>query len=153
MAFELTSPVFKSGEFISDKYTGEGEDISPPLEWTDPPGATKGFALICDDPDAAMGTWVHWVLYDIPADKRNLPEGVKKDSVLPDGSMQGMTNFGSPGYGGPYPPPGPAHRYFFRLYALGAKLDLKPGLTKKALLERLKGQIIAEAELVGKYRR
>ncbi len=153
MALRLTSPAFKDGEFIPDKYTGKGEDISPPLEWVDAPGGTKSFALISDDPDAPMGTWVHWVLYGIPADKKNLPEGVKKDGVLPDGAMQGMTNFGSVGYGGPYPPPGPAHRYFFRLYAVGAKLNLKSGLTKKALLEAIKEHIIAKAELMGKYRR
>ena len=153
MALQLTSTAFKNGEFIPDKYTGKDEDISPPLEWTDVPGGAKSFALISDDPDAPMGTWVHWVLYDIPADKKNLPEGIKKDGVLPDGSKQGMTNFGSIGYGGPYPPPGPAHRYFFKLYALGTKLDLKPGLTKKAFLEAIKGHIIAEAELMGKFKR
>ncbi len=153
MALELTSPVFKNGEFIPDKYTGEGEDISPPLEWSSAPADTKSFALISDDPDAPMGTWVHWVLYNIPADKKGLPEKIKKDGLLPDGSMQGMTSFGSTGYGGPYPPPGAAHRYFFKLYALGTKLNLKPGLTKKALLDAIKGRVIAEAELMGKFKR
>lgn len=153
MALELKSPAFKSGEFIPAKYTCKGEDVSPALEWTDVPEGTKAFALISDDPDAPMGTWVHWVLYEIPAGEKSLPEGVKNDKVLSDGSKQGMTDFGRVGYGGPCPPPGKPHRYFFKLYALDAKLDLKPGLTKKALLDAVKGHVIEEAELMGKFQR
>jgi len=153
MALELKSAAFKNGEFIPAKYTGEGENVSPPLEWNGVPEGTKGFALISDDPDAPMGTWVHWVLYDIPAETRNLAEGVRKDKILGDGSKQGKTGFMSVGYGGPYPPPGSPHRYFFRLYALDSKLDLKPGLMKKSLLGKIEGHVIGEAELMGKYKR
>ena len=153
MALELKSPAFKNGEFIPAKYTCKGKGVSPPLEWGGLPEGTKTLALICDDPDAPMGTWVHWVLYDMPADKKSLPEAVKKDDILDDGSKQGMTDFGRPGYGGPCPPPGAAHRYFFRLYALDSKLDLKPKLTKKKLLDAIEGHIIEKAELMGKFKR
>ena len=138
MALELKSQAFKNGEFIPAKYTCEGADVSPPLEWSGSPQGAKSFVLISDDPDAPMGTWVHWVLYDIPAEKAGLPEGVKKDKVLSDGSKQGVTDFGRAGYGGPCPPPGTPHRYFFKLYALDAKLDAKPGLSKKELLKAIK---------------
>ncbi|UCD55883.1 MAG: YbhB/YbcL family Raf kinase inhibitor-like protein [Candidatus Omnitrophota bacterium] len=153
MALEIKSPAFKNGEPIPLKYTGKGEDISPPIMWSDVPEGTKSFALISDDPDAPMGTWVHWVLYDIPRDRRSLPQGVKKDRVLDDGSKQGTTDFGRVGYGGPYPPPGLEHRYFFKLYALDAKLDLKPALTKKALLNAIEGHVIEKAEFIGTFKR
>ena len=153
MALELKSPAFKNGEFIPAKYTCKGKGVSPPLEWGDIPEGTKTLALISDDPDAPMGTWVHWVLYDMPGDKKSLPEAVKKDDILDDGSKQGMTDFGRPGYGGPCPPPGAAHRYFFRLYALDSKLDLKPKLTKKKLLDAIEGHIIEKSELMGKFKR
>jgi len=153
MALELGSTSFVNDKFIPAKYTGEGKNVSPPLTWSGAPEGTKSFALISDDPDAPMGTWVHWVLYDIPAEKRNLPEGVKKNDVLDDASKQGQTSFMSVGYGGPYPPPGTPHRYFFKLYALDKKLNLPPGVTKEALLEAMKGHIITEAELMGKYKR
>jgi len=153
MALELRSKAFKNGDFIPAKYTCKGEDVSPPLEWSNIPENTKSLALISDDPDAPMGTWVHWVLYDIPAYKRNLPEGLKKDKVLDDGSKQGMTDFGRVGYGGPCPPPGPVHRYFFKLYALDAKLNLNPGLTKKTLLNAIEGHVIEKTELLGKFKR
>ena len=153
MAFELKSKSFGNGSFIPPEYTCEGRDISPQLEWEGVPEGTKSFALISDDPDAPMGTWVHWVLYDIPADKRSLPEGVRKDRVLDDGSKQGMTDFGRVGYAGPCPPPGSPHRYFFRIYALRAKPDLKPGLTKSRLLDAIEGHVIDKAELMGKFQR
>ena len=153
MTLEIKSSAFKNGEFIPDKYTCKGEDISPPLEWTSALKDTKSFALITEDPDAPMGTWVHWVLYDIPAGKNNLPEGVRKDKVLSDGSKQGMTDFGRVGYGGPCPPPGAAHRYFFKLYALDAGLDFNPGLSKKELLDAMEGHVKEKAELIGKFKR
>lgn len=153
MALELESAAFKNGEFIPVKYTCKGEDVSPPLEWKGVPENAKSIAIILDDPDAPMGTWVHWVLYEIPANKRKLPEGLKKDKVLDDGSKQGMTDFGRVGYGGPCPPPGPAHRYFFRIYAIDGKLDLKPGLRKNAFLDAVKDHVIEEAELMGKFKR
>lgn len=153
MALELESTSFVNGKFIPAKYTGEGENVSPPLTWSGVPEGTKSFALISDDPDAPMGTWVHWVLYDIPAEKRSLPEKIKKDKVLDDASKQGKTSFMSVGYGGPYPPPGAPHRYFFKLYALDKKLNLLPGITKEELLEAMEGHIVGEAELMGKYKR
>ena len=153
MALRLDSTAFVNGKSIPAKYTGEGEDISPPLKWSGVPEGTKSLALISDDPDAPMGTWVHWVLYDIPAEKRNLPEAVKKDNVLDDASKQGITSFMSVGYGGPYPPPGAPHRYFFKLFALDKKLDLSAGITKEVLLDAMKGHIIGKVELMGKYKR
>ena len=153
MAFELKSSAFKNGESIPARYTGTGENISPPLEWSGSPEGTRSFALISDDPDAPMGTWVHWIVYDIPPDKNNLPEGVSKEKVLHDGSKQGRTSFLKIGYGGPYPPRGPAHRYFFKLYALDTKLDLKPGATKKILLKAMEGHIIEKVELMGRFQR
>ncbi len=153
MAFELTSPAFKDGQDIPSKYTGEGEDVSPPLKWCDPPEETKGFALICDDPDAPGRTWVHWVVYNIPANVRELSEAVPPDKILPDGTRQGVTDFGRIGYNGPYPPPGDAHRYFFKLYALDTMLELVSGATKQQLLEEMQDHILAETQLMGRYKR
>lgn len=153
MALDLRSNAFEKGDFIPVKYTCKGEDVSPDLNWSDIPDGTKSFALICDDPDAPVGTWVHWVIFDIPADKRNLPEGVSTDEVLPDGTKQGINDFGNIGYGGPCPPPGPAHRYFFKLYALDTMLNLKPGIKKGVLLNAMKGHILDVAELIGRFKR
>lgn len=153
MALEIKSASFKNGDFIPAKYTCKGEDISPPLEWVDIPESTKSFALISDDPDAPAGTWVHWVIYDIPAGKKGLSEATKKDKVLEDGSKQGLNDFHRIGYGGPCPPPGSVHRYFFKLYALDADLDLKPGLTKNDLVNAIEGHVIEEASLLGKFKR
>jgi len=153
MVLEIKSQAFRDGGFIPDEYTCKGKDVSPPLEWMGVPEETKGFALICDDPDAPMKTWVHWVLYDIPADKRGLPENVAKTNTLPDGSKQGVTDFGSVGYGGPAAPPGRAHRYFFKLYALGSGPALPPGLTRDELLEAIEGHVIAAAQIMGKFKR
>lgn len=153
MAFEIKSAAFKEGEGIPKKYSCDGQDLSVPLTWTDPPAGTHSFALIADDPDAPMGTWVHWVLYDLPAETRQLPEGVPKQETLKDGAKQGMTDFRSIGYGGPCPPPGPAHRYFFKLYAVDRKIDIKPGATKRQVLESIKGHTLGEAQLMGRYKR
>ena len=153
MALEIKSPVFENGGSIPAKYTCKGEDASPPLTFSGVPKEAKSLALICDDPDAPMGTWVHWVIYNMPADQPGLDEGVPRDNALPNGALQGMTDFRRVGYGGPCPPPGGAHRYYFKLYALDAILDLKPGATKKALLEEMEGHIIAEAQLMGKFKR
>jgi Raf kinase inhibitor-like YbhB/YbcL family protein len=153
MALELKSTAFKNGETIPARYTCEGDDVSPPLAWDDIPPGVASFALIADDPDAPMGTWVHWVIYDIPADARNLPEGMKKAKALPSGAKQGMTDFRDIGYGGPSPPPGPVHRYFFKLYALDVIQELEPGLTKDGLLKAMEGHVLAEAELMGTFRR
>lgn len=149
---EIKSSAFGSGEMIPVKYTCDGADFSPPLEWTAGPAGTKSFALICDDPDAPMGTWVHWVVYDIPATATMLAEGITREKELPGGGTQGVNDFRRIGYGGPCPPGG-THRYFFKLYALDAALSLKPGITKDQLLKAMKGRILAEAQLMGTYRR
>jgi len=153
MGFEITSPVFEEGAYIPRKYTADGPDVSPPLQWTDPPAATKSFALICDDPDAPAGTWVHWVIWGIPPEARGLPERVPTDKRLADGSVQGTNDFRRIGYGGPAPPRGPAHRYFFKVYALDDALSLEPGATKSTLLEAMQGHILADAQLIGRYGR
>ena len=149
---EIRSSAFGSGEMIPVKYTCDGADFSPSLEWTAGPAGTKSFALICDDPDAPMGTWVHWVIYDIPAAATMLAEGITREKDLPGGGTQGINDFRRLGYGGPCPPGG-THRYFFKLYALDAALGLKPGITKDQLLTAMKGHILAEAQLMGTYRR
>jgi Raf kinase inhibitor-like YbhB/YbcL family protein len=153
MAFELTSSAFRDGQPIGREFTADGRNQSPPLTWTDPPEGTQSLALICDDPDAPRGTWVHWVLFNLPADCRGLPAGVAADLTRPDGSRQGTNDFGKVGYGGPSPPPGKPHRYFFKLYALGTKLGLAAGATKAQLLEAMRDNQLAEARLVGTYGR
>jgi Raf kinase inhibitor-like YbhB/YbcL family protein len=152
MPFELTSPVFAPGESIPTRYTCDGDDISPPLAWTDPPAGTQSLALICDDPDAPVGTWVHWVLYNLPPDARSLPEAVPSDADLPRGGRHGENSWRRLGYGGPCPPSG-THRYFFKLYALDTVLDLDAGVDKKQVLRAMEGHVLAEAELMGVYSR
>jgi Raf kinase inhibitor-like YbhB/YbcL family protein len=149
---ELSSPSFKHGDFIPRRYSCDGNDVSPPLNWDNVPEGTISFSLISDDPDAPMGTWVHWVFYNIPADTRSLQEGVPKDRQFKNGSMQGITDFRRPGYGGPCPP-GDTHRYFFKLYALDTMLKLGPGATKSDVLKAMQGHIFGQCELMGKYKR
>ncbi|MFQ5662818.1 MAG: YbhB/YbcL family Raf kinase inhibitor-like protein [Terriglobia bacterium] len=153
MTFELKSKAFAPGANIPKKFTCDGPDVSPALSWSEPPRGTQSLSLIMDDPDAPVGTWVHWVLYDLPANTRELPEGVPKENELPNGARQGRNDFGKAGYGGPCPPPGPPHRYFFKLYALDAKTNLKSGATKAELERALKGHLLAQAELMGSYKR
>ena len=153
MAFELTSSAFKTGDPIPRRYTCEGEDLSPPLHWTVPPAATKSFVIIADDPDAPVGTWVHWVIYDLPLDPHGLAEGVPPKDRLPDGALQGLNDFKRVGYGGPCPPPGKPHRYYFTLYALDVTLNLKPRATKAQVLDSCKGHVLAEAQLMGRFGR
>jgi len=153
MALTIKSSAFETGGMMPAKYTCKGEDVSPPMSWGAVPEGTKSFALICDDPDAPFMTWVHWVIYDIPADVTELGENTPKEKTLPDGTLQGRTDFRKIGYGGPCPPPGGPHRYFFKLYALDAKLNLGPGLTKKKLLEAMEGHILEQAEVIGKFKR
>jgi Raf kinase inhibitor-like YbhB/YbcL family protein len=153
MAVQISSPAFSAGESIPKKFTCDGPDVSPQLKWNDPPAKTQSFALIMDDPDAPVGTWVHWVLYDLPANTRELPEGVAKQEELSGGTRQGRNDFGRIGYGGPCPPPGKPHRYFFKLYALDTKLNLKAGASKADVERAMKGHILAQAELIGKYGR
>lgn len=149
----ISSPSFSNGGNIAKKFTCDGTDISPQLSWTDPPEGTKSFALLVDDPDAPAGNWNHWTMWNLPADKRGLPENVAKDARLPDGSEQGHNDFSKTGYNGPCPPPGKPHRYYFKLFALDAKLDLKADAGKKELEAAMKGHILAQAELMGKFGR
>src|SRR5438128_2167054 len=118
----LVSTAFLEGSPIPRKHTGDGSDVSPPLEWSDVPEGTKSLALICDDPDAPRGTWVHWVVFNIPAERKDLPEAQPPRGSLPSGARQGKNDFGKLGYGGPAPPPGKPHRYMFKLYALDTTL-------------------------------
>lgn len=150
---KISSASFFTGEMIPKKFTCDGPDASPKLNWTEPPAKTQSFALIMDDPDAPAGTWVHWVLFGLPADARELAEGVAKQEQLANGARQGRNDFGKIGYGGPCPPPGNPHRYFFKLYALDAKLNLKAGATKTDVESAMKGHILAHAEMIGKYGR
>jgi Raf kinase inhibitor-like YbhB/YbcL family protein len=153
MTLELKSAAFTPGSDIPKKFTCDGPDVSPALSWSELPANTQSISLIMDDPDAPAGTWVHWVLYDLPATMRELPENVPKDRDLKNSARQGSNDFGRIGYGGPCPPPGRAHRYFFKLYALDAKTNLSPGATKAELERAMKGRILAQGELMGRYKR
>jgi Raf kinase inhibitor-like YbhB/YbcL family protein len=153
MAFTLTSNAFTQGGNIPGRNTCDGQDLSPALTWSDPPQGTRAYALIADDPDAPAGTWVHWIIYDVPAATHGLGEGVSKTDTVAGLAKQGMNDFRRPGYGGPCPPPGKPHRYFFRLYALSAELNLKPRATRKDLDAAMQGKILGQAELMGKYQR
>ena len=150
---KLTSSAFENNAPIPRKYTGEGADCSPPLTWTNAPDGTKSFALICDDPDAPGGMWVHWVLFNLPADTTSLSENVPTDPALDNGAVQGTTDFGRAGYGGPMPPPGKAHHYYFKLYALDAELTLASDATKSDVVAAMKDHILAQAQLMGTYQR
>lgn len=153
MTLPLTSAAFDEGAPIPSKYTCEGEDISPPLKWNSISEKTKSLALICDDPDAPVGTWVHWVLYNIPPSVTELSEKAPITEMLPNGGKQGSNDFKRAGYGGPCPPRGNPHRYFFKLYALDTELSLKSGAAKRDLVKAMKGHVLAEGELMGTYQR
>lgn len=148
----LTSPAFPAGGEIPRKYTCDGDDVSPPLEWGAPPPGTRSLALIMDDPDAPVGTWDHWLVYNLPADVRGLAEGVVVDSKTGAMGRHGKNSWGNLGYGGPCPPGG-QHRYFFRVYALDTMLDLATGANKAQLLAAMAGHVLAQGELMGTYRR
>ena len=151
MSVQLISSAFEQGEMIPDRYTCKGQDISPALSWVGLPEGSQSLALLCDDPDAPMGIWVHWVIFNIPAEEDGLPEEVPASkATLKNGAIQGTNSWGRIGYGGPCPPSG-THRYFFRLYALDTGLDLQPGATKAQLLKAMEGHILAECELMGRY--
>lgn len=149
---KLESKSFKTGGPIPAAHTCDGPDTSPDLVWTDPPEGTTCFALVCDDPDAPAGTWVHWLVWNIPAASRRLADGIPRLPELPDGTRQGSNGSRRLGYGGPCPPSG-THRYFFRIYALDRELDLPAGSARAALEQAISGHILAEAELMGTYRR
>jgi len=151
---EISSSAFTEGDTIPVKFTCDGSDVSPVLTWVAPPEGTKSLALICDDPDAPRGTWVHWVLFNIPPIVKSLSEAVeinKEDSLK--GAVEGLTDFGNNSYGGPCPPRGPAHRYFFKIYALDKRLDLNATATKSDVEKAMKGHILAMGQLMGTYKR
>lgn len=149
---QITSSVFLEGDMIPAKYTCDGKNISPPLEWKDFPAGTKSFALISEDPDAPVGLWIHWVVYNIPVSMTKLDEHVKPEREFKNGMRQGSNSWPKIGYGGPCPPSG-THRYYFKLYALDAPMNLAPGATKEELLQAMKGHLLVEAQLMGKYKR
>ncbi len=151
-SLSLTSPAFAPGQPIPTRFTCDGEDISPALNWGEPPAGTRSFALIMDDPDAPAGTWTHWVLFNIPADARALEEAVPALETLSSGARHGKNSWGRLGYGGPCPPAG-THRYFFRLYALDVSLDLSPGAARRDVQSAMQGHILAQGELMGTYTR
>ena len=150
---QLTSAAFIEGAAIPAKYTCDAKNVSPPLKWIGVPAGAKSLVLIVDDPDAPGGTWVHWVLYDLPATTSELGEDLPKSQYIAGGAKQGLNDFKHLGYGGPCPPRGNPHRYFFKLYALDVLLDLKPGLTKQDLEHAMDKHILAQARLMGTYQR
>jgi len=152
MDIKITSTAFEHGGRIPARYTCDGEDISPPLRWEGIPRDAKSIALICDDPDAPMGTWVHWVIFNIPPQTQELPEKVPSEPTLDNGAIHGINDFRNYGYGGPCPPGG-THRYFFKVYALDTTLNLKPGASKAQVLDAMEGHVLAKGELMGKYSR
>jgi Raf kinase inhibitor-like YbhB/YbcL family protein len=153
MTLSLSSPVFQEGEGIPITYTCDGQDISPPLTWGEPPSETQSFALIMDDPDAPGGVFTHWLLFNLPADSRELPEAVPPHNELENGALQGKNGFNEIGYGGPCPPPGSTHHYRFTIYALDQALDLMAGAPRKQVIDAITGHILAWGQLTGIYQR
>ena len=152
MNIKITSTAFENNGLIPAKYTCDEENISPPLQWEQIPEETKSIALICDDPDAPMGTRVHWILFNLPKETRELTENIPVSDTLANGGSQGITDFGRAGYGGPCPPSG-THRYFFKIYALNTKIDMDSSADKSQLLKAMEGHVISQGQLIGKYKR
>ena len=150
---DLITNAFDAGETIPNKFTCQGENVSPPLVWKSVPTEAKSLALICDDPDSPGGIWSHWVLYDIPPEREELPEDVPTEGRLSWGGAQGRNDFGDIGYGGPCPPKGTTHRYYWRLYALDAPCELSPGATREQLLDWIESHTLDESELMGRFTR
>ena len=153
MSMQLSTTSFSPGGTIPNKYTCDGLDLSPALSWSGAPQATKAFALIADDPDAPAGTWTHWLIWNIPASTHELQEGLPKTAQLADGSRQGRNDFRKVGYNGPCPPPGRPHRYYFKLFALGAPLEVKPGEARDEVESAIKQHTLERAEVMGRYGR
>jgi Raf kinase inhibitor-like YbhB/YbcL family protein len=149
--FQLTSAAFGYGDKIPVRFTCEGDDVSPPLQWSGAPVETRSFALIVDDPDAPRGTWIHWLLYNLPATAVELSQAVPILPEIPSGARQGRNTAGDMAYAGPCPPPGKPHRYFFRLYALDIVLSLPPGATREELEHAMEQHIVAQGTLMGTY--
>ena len=148
---EIKSSSFNNEAMIPAKYSYDGKNISPPLTWSGAPKETKSFALVCDDPDAPVGTWVHWVMFDMPANRNFLPESISSQEEIAGTGKNGINNFGNYGYDGPYPPGG-THRYYFKLYALDTMLNLNAKVSKEVLLAAMQGHVLAEAQVMGKYK-
>ena len=153
MTIQITSTAFTAGNSIPQKFTCDKEDISPPLAWTGIPAQAKSLALIVDDPDAPAGDWVHWVVFDMPPSLNGLPEGVAKNPSVSGIGTQGINDFRKPGYGGPCPPKGKAHRYFFQLYALDSLLNLPAGAKRAEVDQAMQGHILATGQLIGTFSR
>ena len=149
----LSTPAFKHSAAVPKKFTADGPDVSPQLVWQGAPPRTQAWALIMDDPDAPVGTWVHWVVYDLPGTTTSLPEGIGKTAKLPVGTKEGTNSWGNSGWGGPSPPKGKPHRYFFKLYALSQLTGLAAGASKEELMAAMAGKILAEAQVMGTYGR
>lgn len=151
-SIKLTSTAFKEGELIPRQYTCDGVNVSPSLEWSGAPKTARTLVIIADDPDAPAGTWVHWVLYNLPADNIGMVENLPATDELRAGGFQGKNDFGKIGYGGPCPPSG-THRYFFKIYALDSQLSLKAGATKAEVEKSMEGHVVSQGQLMGMYRR
>ncbi len=150
---QLRVAALPEGGTVPKAHTADGADQSPALSWGDAPKGTQAFALVLDDPDAPVGLWTHWVLYNLPAACAGLPAGLPKSPTLPDGSRQGRNTWGRIGFNGPAPPPGKPHRYVFHLYALREALELPAGASRAEVDAALKGRILAEATCTGLYGR
>lgn len=148
----LTSSAFADGATIPSRHTCDGENLSPPLSWRDVPDGTVALALVVDDPDAPAGTWVHWVLFNVPASETGLSEGLSGAHILSRGTIEGTNSWGRCGYGGPCPPSG-THRYFFKLYALDGPVGLSPSATADDLVAAIERRVLAESVLMGRYAR
>ncbi len=148
---DIESSVIKHKGYIPDRYTCEAQNFSPSLSWSNVPKNTKTFVLICDDSDAVFKSWVHWVIFNIPKDVRGIKENISAEDLALEGIIQGKNDFGKLGYGGPCPPKGKPHKYFFKLYALDESLSLEEGVTKKDVLEAIEGHILAETKLMAFY--
>jgi len=157
VSIRISSSAFAHNDHIPKRHTGDGDDLSPSLSWSELPAGTKVLAVICDDPDAPTPKpWVHWVIYNIPADMTLLPEGVAAGGRVrePAGTAQGVNSWGTLGYRGPAPPRGHGlHHYHFKLYALDTRLEVGPAADKDAVLAAIKGHVLAEGELIGVYQR
>lgn len=153
MELAVISAAFIMGAAIPHRYSGGGENVSPPLEWGPVPEGTRSIAVLCDDPDAPAGDWVHWVLFNLPPDTRKLEQGVPAASRLSSGAVQGLNDYNRSGYAGPWPPPGRPHRYVFKVFALDTMLDLDARARKADLLRAMEGHILARGQLVGAFGR
>lgn len=155
MVIKIKSSVFEEGESIPTKYTCNGINVSPPLEWTSLPENTVSIAIICEDPDAvtiAGYVWCHWIIFNLPSDINSLPEHIMTREILDNNAAQGLNDFGRVGYGGPCPPNG-THHYYYKIYALDIKLELPPQTTRKAFLESINGHILDQGQIMAIYTR